>query len=83
MTVYKREIVNYPMGSWIEYFTDEELANKAFDAADAIKQIYVHDAGSDETDDLELYLMMHHAASCKEYNFTAEQITSKCFGRDY
>ena len=83
MTVHKREIINYPFCSWIEYFTDKHLADGAFNVANIYHQIYVSDAGTDETDDLELYLMMHHAASCKEYNLTAEQITNKVYGREY
>lgn len=76
MTIYKREIVHYPFTSWTEYYTDEELANKAYEAADASMELYVHDAGTEETDNLEVYLY-DRIAYHNDYNNSPEQIRSK------
>lgn len=76
--VYLREIVNYPVLRWTEVYTDEDLANKAYDAASAADEIYVHDAGIDYAYDLDMYLILHHCDNLGDYNNTPEQIRAKC-----
>ena len=76
MKIYKREIVHYPYRSWTEYYTNKELADKAYEAADASKELYVHDAGTAETDDLELYLY-DRISNDHDYNNSPEQIRLK------
>lgn len=78
-TVYKREVVNYPFNSRIEYYTDKELADKAYEAADASNEIYIHDRGKTETTDLELYLY-GHISTADDYNNSPEKIREKCLG---
>ena len=77
--IYKREVVNHPFRSWIEYFTDKELADKAFEARDPAKGIYINDAGKTETTDLELYLY-GHVSTADDYNNSPEKIREKCLG---
>lgn len=76
MKIYKREIVHYPYRSWTEYYTNKELADKAYEVADASKELYVHDAGTTETDDLELYFYSR-ISNEHDCNNSPEQIRSK------
>lgn len=76
MKIYTREIIHFPYRSWIEYFTDEETANKAYEVTDASKDIYVHDAGIRETEDLEIFLY-DRIATKNDYNNSPEQIKEK------
>lgn len=76
--VYLREIVNYPLHSWTEVYTDPDLANKAYEAASAADGIHVHDGGVAYTSDLEMYLINHHCRDLNDYNNTPEQIRAKC-----
>lgn len=81
MTIYKIEVVHYPFRSWIEYYTDKELAAKAHDAADGSRELYIHDAGTSETNDLELYLY-GRISTARDYNNTPESIRAKVFGEE-
>ena len=76
--VYLREIVNYPMCSWTEVYTDPDLADKAYEAASAADELYVHDAGVAYTANLDLYLMLNNCRDLGDYNNTPEQIRAKC-----
>ena len=76
MIIYKIEVVLYPYRSWIEYYTDKELADKAHEAADASQELYIHDAGTSKTNDLELYLY-DKISFAHDYNNTPQQIRAK------
>ena len=76
MKIYAREIIHYPYRNWIEYFTDEETANKAYEVTDASKDIYVRDAGIRETEDIELFFY-GRIANKNDYNNTPEEIRKK------
>lgn len=76
--VYLREIVNYPIHSWTEIYTDVDLANKAYDAASAADGIYVNDGGIAYTTNLDLYLMLNNCRDLGDYNNSPEQIRAKC-----
>lgn len=76
--VYLREVVNYPIHSWIEVYTDEDLANKAYEATSAADEIYVNNAGVAYTSDFEMYLINHHCDNLDDYNNSPEQIRAKC-----
>ena len=78
MKIYKRDVVHFPFRSWTEYYTDKDLAEKAFDATDASNDFYVTDGGTSETDDIALYLY-GRISNCNDYNNTAEQIRAKAF----
>lgn len=77
--IYKREIVHYPYNTWTEYYTNKELADKAFEAADPSIGLYVNDDEVTETRDVDLYFYRH--ISCiDDYNNSPDIIRKKAVG---